>query len=135
MVELKIINYLIPSKKKTKIIKIKLSADGTRIGKKVKLINYCFSILNNKKTANSPLGHHTLGIASTEEKYEFYVDTFNYIMKEILSLKFINFNGKKIRIVYFLPLITNFYSKSMVYALLQAITLVYGAQLKRKIYI
>ncbi len=55
--------------KHIKKIRIKLCADGARISRNVDLINFCFTILDDKESTSCK-GHHTLGIGRMKENYD-----------------------------------------------------------------
>ena len=49
------------------VIQVKISGDGTCIGKRLKLVNITFTILNEKETAMSEKGNYVLAILKTTE--------------------------------------------------------------------
>ena len=50
-------------------VQVKLTGDGTKICRKLNLINFC-SVLNEGDIAKSPRGNHTIAIINSTEKYE-----------------------------------------------------------------
>ena len=48
-------------------IKVKLSGDGTNIGKRVTVVNFTFTILNRKELAMGEKGNYVLAIVKTTE--------------------------------------------------------------------
>ncbi|RNA13518.1 hypothetical protein BpHYR1_021053, partial [Brachionus plicatilis] len=50
------------------VVKIKLSADGTNVGRGLKLINFCFSIINEEKKSSGLNRQYTLGIFKVDEE-------------------------------------------------------------------
>jgi hypothetical protein len=66
------------------ILKIKLSADATNIGRFNKIINFTFTIINETSKAKSAAGNYTLGIISCESNEETY-DRIKlpYVMEQI----------------------------------------------------
>ena len=83
-------------------IKIKLSADGTRVGRNINLINFTFQIielLNNK--AKSVKYVKTLGIAQCDENYNQLESIYDYIMNAIDELKEINTNALSFNLISF----------------------------------
>ena len=50
--------------------KVKLSGDGTNIGKRLKLENVTYTILNEKDAAVNEKGNYVLAIIKTTENYD-----------------------------------------------------------------
>ena len=50
-------------------IKVKISDDGTNIGKRLKLENVTYTILNEKDAAMNEKGNYVLAIIKTRENY------------------------------------------------------------------
>ena len=55
---------------KVTTIKVKLSGDGTNIGKRLKLENVTYTILNEKDAAMNEKGNYVLAIITTTENYD-----------------------------------------------------------------
>ena len=49
------------------VIRVKISGDGTCIGKRLKLVNITFTIVNEKGAAMSEKGNYVLAILKTTE--------------------------------------------------------------------
>ena len=52
------------------IIRIKLTGDGTRIGRGLNVVNFAFTILEEGNRAQSVLGNHTVAIMNVSETYD-----------------------------------------------------------------
>ncbi|CAF1112944.1 unnamed protein product [Brachionus calyciflorus] len=63
------LSFLIKNKRinETSIL-IKLSADGTNIGRSVKIINFCYSVINEGRSSAGVNGTYTLGIFQVEQE-------------------------------------------------------------------
>ena len=48
-------------------IKLKLSGDGTTIGKRLTVVNFTFTILNEKEVAVGETGNYVLAVIKTTE--------------------------------------------------------------------
>ena len=71
-----------------RIIHIKLSADGTNIGKTIKMINLTFSLINEGVKATTASGQYTLGLIEIEnEEYDSLKPWFVEIVKQLQELK------------------------------------------------
>ena len=55
---------------KDSTIKVKISGDGTNIGKRLKLENITYTILNEKDAAMIEKGNYVLAIIKTTENYD-----------------------------------------------------------------
>ena len=67
-------------------IKIKLSGDGTNIGKRLKIVNITFTILNEKDTAMSERGNYVLAIIKSSETYDNLKSSLADLINEMESL-------------------------------------------------
>ena len=56
--------------KKDKVVRVKLSGDGTTIGKRLHVTNFTFTVLDEGSKAHSCEGNHSLAIFRDEESYE-----------------------------------------------------------------
>ena len=56
--------------KANETLKIKLSGDGTRIGKRLQLLNVTYTIINERKVAATEKGNYVLAIIKTKDDYE-----------------------------------------------------------------
>ena len=50
-------------------IKIKFSGDGTWLGKRLHVVNFCYTILNEERKAMSERGNYCLAIVKCKEDY------------------------------------------------------------------
>ena len=83
-------------------IKVKLSGDGTCIGKRLNVVNFTYTILNEGKTAMTESGNYVLAILKTKENYDSIRISLEDLRKEMEDLKEITVNEKKYNIEYFL---------------------------------
>lgn len=51
-------------------VQVKLSGDGTKVCRKLNLINVTFTLLNEGDVAKSPRGNHTIAIINGTETYD-----------------------------------------------------------------
>jgi hypothetical protein len=82
-------------------VRIKFCIDGTQVSRNVNLVNFCFTILDDKNST-SCFGHHTLGIGAIQETYEDLKLPLDYIMSVIAEFQELEFKGNNITIEYFL---------------------------------
>ena len=52
------------------IVRVNMSEDGTNIGKRLKVVNFTYTILNEKENAMSEKGNYVLAIIKTKETYD-----------------------------------------------------------------
>ena len=86
----------------TDVLQVKLSGDGTKICRKLNLINFTFTLLNEEEIAMSPKGNHTIAIINGSEKYDTLKAALADIIKEVAELTEIEVNGIIFKIEYFL---------------------------------
>ena len=53
-----------------KVLHVKLSSDGTNIGKRVHVVNFTFTLLEEGSPAHSSQGKHILAVLKEPEKYD-----------------------------------------------------------------
>ncbi|CAF1112170.1 unnamed protein product [Brachionus calyciflorus] len=82
-------------------LRVKISLDGTNVGRNLKLINFTFTILNESDKAKTASGNYTLGIANLNEDYDELKEPMLYLSSEIESLKELTFSYKVFQIEYF----------------------------------
>ena len=83
-------------------IKIKLSGDGTNIGKRLTVVNFTFTILNEKELAMGEKGNYVLAIIKTTETYDNIRESLADLRMEMSNLKEISVNNCTYQIEYFL---------------------------------
>ncbi len=87
---------------KDPIIHVKLSADGTNIGRSLKLLNFTFTILNEGDKARKAQGNYTIGIYEIEnENHESLKESFAEIIKEMEDLNELEVKTRKVKIVFY----------------------------------
>ena len=84
------------------VLKIKLSGDGTRVGKRLQLLNVTYSIINEGKKASTKKGNYMLAIVKTKDDYEGIRDSLKDLREEMSSLDFIKCQEVSFKIEYFL---------------------------------
>ena len=83
-------------------IKIKLSGDGTNIGKGLTVVNFTFTILHEKDVAMGEKGNYILAVIKTTETYDNLRDSVADLRMEMSNLKEISANSCTDKIEYFL---------------------------------
>lgn len=84
------------------VIRVKISGDGTCIGKRLKLVNITFTILNEKGAAMSEKGNYVLAILKTTESYDNLKESLSDLTTERSKLSKVEVGGKHYNIEYFL---------------------------------
>ncbi|CAB4010906.1 Hypothetical predicted protein, partial [Paramuricea clavata] len=82
--------------------KIKLSGDGTNIGKQMSVVNITFTILNEKKIAMSEKGNYILAVIKTSESYDTLAESLADIITKMQDLQKISVDDKTFDFEYFL---------------------------------
>lgn len=83
-------------------LQVKLAGDGTRVGRKLNLINFTFTLLNEGSSAKSAAGNHTLAVINARESYEDMKLALRDLRAEVNELKSIIVNEDTYQIEYFL---------------------------------
>ena len=83
-------------------LKVKLPGDGTRVCRKLNLVNFTFTLLNEDDIAMSARGNHTIAILNVPEDYEKLAIALRDVIAEVKTLTFITIGNKKFEIEYFL---------------------------------
>ena len=96
--QLKMLNHL----GSDDVIQVKLTGDGTNIGRSVHVVNIAFTLLNDQSSVSSPHGNHSLAIFKIAEDYNSLKLALDDILKEASELKTVQFNGNTHTIEYFL---------------------------------
>ena len=82
--------------------RVKLTGDGTQIGRGFTVVNVAFTILEEGEKAHSAAGNHSIGIFKVcESDYNALYEALQDII-EASDLKYITINGNKHNIKYFL---------------------------------
>ena len=81
---------------------MKLTGDGTRIGKRLNLVNFGFTILDEEEVAYSAAGNHCIAIIKEHEKYELLKPALQDIIEEVRTTKELRVNGVLFLIKYYL---------------------------------
>ena len=93
---------------KDQIVHIKFCADGTNIGRNLKLLNFTFTIINEGIKSKQASGNYTIGIFEIEhENYASLSAAFKEFIVELENLNEIDVeyqqsNKKRVKLVYYL---------------------------------
>lgn len=88
--------------KKSKRIRVKISGDGTNIGKRLHVINVTFTLLDEGSQACSARGNHIIAMLKEPESYEQLKLGLEDIVAEINSLHEIEVEGIKLSVSFYL---------------------------------
>ncbi len=84
------------------IVHVKLAADGTNIGRNLKLLNFTFTILNEGLRSRTASGNYTIGIFEIEnENYDSVKTCFREIIEELRDLNDLQLGNRLVHIVYY----------------------------------
>ena len=86
----------------SKNLKIKVSGDGTNIGKRLHIFNVIYTIINEESAAMSEKGNYVLAIIKTTEEYSSIRDSLSDLIEEMCNLKSVEVNGVEYELEYFL---------------------------------
>ena len=81
-------------------VRVKLSGDGTWVGKRLHLVNFTFTLLEEGSAAHSHEGNHALAIFKTDEDYEGLNNALEDLVSEVERLKRIEVDGTFYSIEY-----------------------------------
>lgn len=84
-----------------KLIRVKLSGDGTKIGKRLHVVAFTFTLLEEDQ-ATSAAGNHILAVFKQPESYEYLKLALADIIDEVQHLKEIEVEGVTFSITYYL---------------------------------
>ena len=87
---------------RSKKIRVKLSGDGTCIGKRLHVVCFTFTILDESNKSGSFEGNHVLAVFKTPENYSSLKKALEDIIKDVERLERINIGDKSFDIEYFL---------------------------------
>lgn len=87
---------------RNKTLCVKLSGDGTNVGKRLHLINFTFTLLDEGSSVHSSQGNHLLAILKEPEKYDTLKTGLEDIRKEVENLKTLEHSGIQFTVNYFL---------------------------------
>ena len=83
-------------------VRVKLSGDGTSIGKRLHVINFTYTLLDDGDQAHSFEGNHPLAIFREQENYYSLKKALEDVVKDVLEFKCIEVDGTSYDIVYYL---------------------------------
>ena len=92
----------IPQLSPTETIKVKLSGDGTNIGRNTHVVNVTFTLLNEGSVACTASGNHTLAILQVPKNYDSLSSALKDLLQEVNDVQFITLNEARHQIQYFL---------------------------------
>ena len=81
---------------------VKLSGDGTKIGKRLHIVNFTFTLLQEGSAAHSSQGNHFLAVMKEPEKYDQMKLALADIPTEIETLNSIEHGGKQFKVSSYL---------------------------------
>ena len=81
-------------------VRVNMSEDGTNIG--LKVVNFTYTILNEKENAMSEKGNYVLAIIKTKETYDNLKESLSVIKTEMAQLNEIDVDYVKYKIEYFI---------------------------------
>jgi len=85
--------------KTNEFIKIKFCGDGTLIGRNLKVLNFGFSCLNEKRYCKTSKGHYSLGIFEIiNENYDELKVCLKEVFEQISSISYVEYKGEKFKI-------------------------------------
>jgi len=82
-------------------VRIKLSGDGTRVGRSLHVVNFTFTFID-EKNASSVAGNHSLAILKTSEKYDELASSLQNVLSEASKLQTIDIGSQIYNLEYFL---------------------------------
>ena len=82
-------------------LRIKISGDGTRIGKRLQLLNVTYTIINEGNTAMSEKGNYVIAVIKTKDDYEGIRISLSDLRDEMKNLTSITCDGRTFEIEYF----------------------------------
>ena len=88
--------------RQNKKIRVKLSGDGTNVGKRLHVVNVTFTILDEGSKAMSADGNHIIAIIKEPEKYEKLLEALSDIRREVESLNCMKVGDEYFNIEWFL---------------------------------
>ena len=83
-------------------VRVKLSGDGTNIGKRLHVVNFGFTLLDEGCKAWSCEGNHCLAIIKQPEKYEAMKNALGDVIDQVERLKFVTVNEQKYNVKFYL---------------------------------
>ena len=83
-------------------MRVKLTGDGTNIGKRLHVVNFGFTIIDEGDLAYSAAGNHYIAIFKQTEDFASLKAALQDIVTEVESLETITIDGKNFHIVYYL---------------------------------
>ena len=90
-----------PSKQQSDAIRIKITSDGTNIGRVTSLLNFAFVIVDDEEYARGVKGVNIFGLSECEEKYEQMKHLFAHLDQQILSNQVIEVCGKTFELDFY----------------------------------
>ena len=85
-----------------KMVRIKLTGDGTNIGKHLHVVNFAFTILDEGDHAHTSAGNHCIAIFKESESYDSMKLCLQDIIHDMENLNTITVSGIEFRITYYL---------------------------------
>ena len=83
------------------IDKIKICVDGSKLGRKLYMLNFAFTIINDEANCSSCYSHYTLAIGEIKECYDDLKEPMDYLIGQLEQLNVINYKNKNIATEYY----------------------------------
>ena len=83
-------------------IRVKLTGDGTNIGKRLHVINVTFTVLDEGALAQAADGNHLIDVIKESENYDKLSKALADIRRDVESLKYLSFGTERFEIEWFL---------------------------------
>ena len=112
---------------KNKKVWVKLTGDGTRIGKHIHVVNFGFTLFDEGDKVYSASGNHCLAIFKEPKTYELMKNALKDIVSEMEFLSSITVSDMSFTIDYFLGGIGSFWQWQLGYIVLHPIMLASSA--------
>ena len=108
---------------KKQLVRVKLSGDGTNIGKRLHVVTFTFTLLEEGNKAHSSEGNHILAVFKEPEKYDSVKAALEDISAEVERLNSIHISDMNFQVKYnlggdwkFLAMVTGIDAASSEYA-------------------
>ena len=75
---------------------IKFTGDGTFVGKRLHIVNFGYTILNEKRKAMADRGNYSLAIVKIKEDYDSIREALSDLVAEMRLMDSVDFNGRQI---------------------------------------
>ena len=84
------------------VISVKLTGDGTNLGRNIHVVNFAFTLLQEGALVQSPTGNHTIAILRCHESYSDLFTGLADIREEVRNLTTLVVDGYEFSVSFFL---------------------------------